>query len=234
MALPPLLTYACYQYAKPVSTLSTDLSCVILVLYAILLCATTFFILRAARRNTLFTNAINPLRYGYLYSSYQEPDYMFFIPMLLYTVGKALVLGLAQENGEAQAIANLCIESLLLIALLFLRPYKGGKANLFQCMISFVRVIGFALLVTCATVFAVDVATKSKLGLALVVLHSAIGVILYILMILNIIFNVLEGRRLKNQKLAPEEKISNDGAVNTTGDDDEAHVSHTAQEEEYR
>ncbi|KAI9286526.1 hypothetical protein BC943DRAFT_351337 [Umbelopsis sp. AD052] len=199
-------------------------ACVILVLYAFLLFATVFFILKAARQETLFTNALNPLRYGYLYSSYRQVDYLFFLPMLVYTIAKALVLGLASNNGEAQAIANLCIEILFGIALIFVRPYPNAKSNFFQCIMSLVRVIGFALLVTCATVFAVDVATKTKLGLALVVLHSATGVLLYILMVLNLIFGILEGRKAKNnRKLAPEEKQNTDpdGSIYSARSDEE-------------
>lgn len=146
------------------------------------------------------------------------------MPMLVYTIAKALVLGLASNNGEAQAIANLCIEALFFIALIFVRPYTNIKSNFFQTIMSLVRVIGFALLVTCATVFAVDVATKTKLGLALVVLHSATGVLLYILMILNLIYGILEGRKAKNnRKLAPEEKqnTETDGSMHSARNDEE-------------
>lgn len=214
LALPPLLTYACYQYIHPVSTISTALSCLILVLYAILFCGTTFFILKAARQATLFSNSLNQFRYGYLYSSYKEAEYLFFIPVLLYTIAKALVLGLAQTNGEAQAIANVCIEALYFLVLIILRPYPVFKSNFFQGLMSFVRLLGFALLVACATVFAVDVATKSKLGLALVVLHSVTGALLYLLMILNILSTLLRKRNSRNQKLAPEEKKASEDSLN--------------------
>ncbi|CAO3665888.1 unnamed protein product [Umbelopsis ramanniana] len=178
----------------------------------------------AARQETLFSNTLNPLRYGYLYSSYRQVDYLFFMPMLVYTIAKALVLGLASNNGEAQAIANLCIEVLFFVAIIFVRPYPNTKSNFFQTIMSLVRVLGFALLVTCATVFAVDVATKTKLGLALVVLHSATGVLLYILMVLNLIYGILEGRKAKNnRKLAPEEKqnTETDGSIHSTRNDEE-------------
>ncbi|CAM0136597.1 unnamed protein product [Umbelopsis sp. WA50703] len=137
-----------------------------------------------------------------------------YVEILLYTIAKALILGLAQSNGEAQAIANLCIEALFFLGLVVLRPYPVIKSNFFQGLMSFVRLLGFALLVACATVFAVDVATKSKLGLALVVLHSATGVLLYILMILNILTTLLRKKKSRNPKLAPEEKSTSENSLN--------------------
>jgi hypothetical protein len=89
------------------------------------------------------------MKYSIFYDSYKRNYWWTFVPAILYMFAKGLVLAAGDGHGLTQTIAQLVIEGLMLILLLFARPYERKSGNVINIIIQVVR----ALSVVCILVF---------------------------------------------------------------------------------
>lgn len=72
-----------------------------------------------------------------------------FVPLIVYMFAKGMVLAVTDGYGMVQTIAQLVVEGLMLLFLLFSRPYERRSGNIINIVIQVVR----ALSVICVLVF---------------------------------------------------------------------------------
>jgi hypothetical protein len=92
-------------------------------------------------------------KWGFLYVQFKAAMYYFIIPILAYTLVKAMFVGFAQSKGTVQAIALVLIELGFLIGVCVLRPYMDKKTNGFNIAIAAVNFLSAIFLLVFTEVF---------------------------------------------------------------------------------
>ncbi|PVH98019.1 TRP-domain-containing protein [Periconia macrospinosa] len=89
----------------------------------------------------LYSDPVALNKWGFLYVQFKAAMYWCIIPLLVYTLVKAMFIGLAQSNGIVQAVALLLIDIGLLIGVCVMRPYMDKKTNGFNIAIAAMNAI---------------------------------------------------------------------------------------------
>jgi hypothetical protein len=85
-------------------------------------------------------------KYGFFYDQFKSKFWWFFVPILVYSLIRAIILVFGAEHGMVQAIGILATEAIFLFLLFWRRPYDGRGANVINAMISVVRVLSVGCL----------------------------------------------------------------------------------------
>lgn len=113
----------------------------------------SFKVIRIAQRSVslhknpayiLYSDPASLNRWGFLYVQFRATAYYFVVPVLLYTLMKAMFIAFGQGNGTVQAVALVLIEVGYLIIVAFMRPFMDKRTNIFNiaiCSINFINVI---------------------------------------------------------------------------------------------
>lgn len=129
------------------------------------------------------------LKYSLFYDNYKQGYWWLFMPAIVYMFAKGCVLAAGDGHGLAQTAGQLIIESLMLVLLLWSRPYATKAGNWINIVIQVVR----ALSVICILVFVEELgiaqSTKTITGVILIGVQSALTAALAILIAVNSIIN---------------------------------------------
>ena len=113
----------------------------------------SFKVIHIARRSVslhknpayiLYSDPATLNRWGFLYVQFRASAYYFIVPLLVYTLVKAMFIAFGQNSGKAQAFALLIIELAYLVAVSMMRPWMDNRTNIFNisiCAINFINVI---------------------------------------------------------------------------------------------
>jgi hypothetical protein len=101
----------------------------------------------------LYSDPVALNKWGFLYVQFKATMYYFIIPVLAYTLVKAMFIGFAQGSGTAQAIALVIIEAALLIGVSVMRPYMDKKTNGFNIAIAAVNFLSAVFFLVFTEVF---------------------------------------------------------------------------------
>ncbi len=88
------------------------------------------------------------LKYSLFYESYKKSFWWTFIPIIIYSFAKGVVLA-GTDSGLTQTIAQLVLEALMFGLLIAVRPYERKSGNIINIFIAVVRVLS----VVCILVF---------------------------------------------------------------------------------
>lgn len=149
--------YCIFQFTHGDSWAAKALAAVTLVVFTGILVFFTFKIWQAARNSKkaegdvslLYEDKQTWIKYSLFYDVYKKNFWWTFIPAIIYMFAKGCVLAAADGHGLIQTIAQLVIEGLMLILLVFARPYERKSGNVINIFIQVVR----ALSVVCILVF---------------------------------------------------------------------------------
>jgi hypothetical protein len=149
--------YCIFQFTHGDSWAAKALAAVTLSVFTGILVFFTFKIWQAARKSKeaegdvslLYEDKQTWIKYSLFYDAYKKNFWWTFIPAIVYMFAKGCVLAAADGHGLAQTIAQLVIEGLMLILLVFARPYERKSGNVINIFIQVVR----ALSVVCILVF---------------------------------------------------------------------------------
>ncbi|KAK8153145.1 hypothetical protein IWX90DRAFT_82085 [Phyllosticta citrichinensis] len=148
-------------------------------------------------------------KYSFFYENYKKGYWWLFVPTIVYSFAKGCVLAAGDGHGLAQTAAQLIIEAIMLVLLLWSRPYTLKSSNVINCIIQTVRVLS----VICVLVFVEELGiaqtTKTITGLILIVMQSVLSGALGILIFINtIIVCIRENPHRKKRK--EQEKLNRD------------------------
>ncbi|KAM7191554.1 Transient receptor potential (TRP) ion channel domain containing protein [Naviculisporaceae sp. PSN 640] len=125
------------------------------------------------------------VKYSLFYESYRKQYWWVFVPTIVYLFAKGTCLAAADGHGMTQTIAQLIIEGLMLILLIWSRPYERRSGNVINIIIQVVRVLSVACILIFVEQFGIAQTTQTVAGVVLIAVQSALTGILAILVIWN-------------------------------------------------
>jgi hypothetical protein len=151
-------------------------------------------VIRIARRSVamhrnpayiLFSDPQALNKWGFLYVQFRASAYYFIVPVLVYTVIKAMFVALAQKSDIAQAVGFIIIEVGFLIAASVLRPWMDKPTNSFNIAIAAINFINAIFLLIFSNVFGLPKIVVGVVGVVLFVLNASFALILLLMLIVS-------------------------------------------------
>lgn len=127
------------------------------------------------------------VKYSLFYESYKKNYWWLFVPAIIYMFAKGCALALADGRGMPQAASQLVIEGLMLMLLLWSRPFERKSSNVINITIAAVRVLSVACILLFVEEFGIKQTTQTVAGVALIAVQSALTGTLAILIAWNAI-----------------------------------------------
>ncbi|KAF9694901.1 hypothetical protein EKO04_006726 [Ascochyta lentis] len=126
-------------------------------------------------------------KYSIFYENYKRNYWWIFVPAIVYAFARGCVIAGADGHGLAQTAGQLIVEALLLIVLLWARPYSLKSGNWINCTIHVVRVLSVICILVFVEELGMSQTTKTVTGMVLVVVQAVLTGILAILIAVNAI-----------------------------------------------
>ncbi|GAB0136302.1 hypothetical protein EsDP_00004608 [Epichloe bromicola] len=151
-------------------------------------------VIRIARRSVamhrnpayiLFSDPQALNKWGFLYIQFRASAYYFIVPILGYTLVKAMFVALAQKASIAQSIGFVIIEAGALIAASVMRPWMDKSTNSFNIAICVVNFLNAIFLLIFSNVFGAPQIVVGVVGVALFVINAAFSLILLLMVIVS-------------------------------------------------
>jgi hypothetical protein len=142
-------------------------------------------------------------KYSIFYENYKKNYWWIFVPAIVFVFARGCVIAGADGHGLAQAAGQLIVESLLLIMLLWSRPFTLKSSTWINITISVVRVLSVVCILVFVEELGMSQTTKTVTGLVLVVVQASLTGVLAILIAVNaIIICCKENPHRKKRKAA--------------------------------
>jgi hypothetical protein len=151
-------------------------------------------VIRIARRSVamhrnpayiLFSDPQALNKWGFLYVQFRASAYYFIVPVLIYTLVKAMFVGLAQKSDITQAVGFIIIEVGFLIAASVLRPWMDKPTNSFNIAIAAINFINAIFLLIFSNVFGLPKIVVGVVGVVLFILNASFALILLLMLIVS-------------------------------------------------
>ncbi|KFA64952.1 hypothetical protein S40285_03886 [Stachybotrys chlorohalonatus IBT 40285] len=124
-------------------------------------------------------------KWGFLYIQFRASAYYYIVPLLIYTLIKAMFVSLSQSSGVAQAVGFIIIEAAALIAASVLRPWMDKSTNSFNIAICVVNFLNAIFLLIFTNVFGAPGLVVGVVGVVLFVMNAAFSLILLLMVIIS-------------------------------------------------
>ncbi|PFH49776.1 hypothetical protein AMATHDRAFT_62533 [Amanita thiersii Skay4041] len=214
--LMPITIFVLYQWTLRDSWLSILLSVFCLLFILGLVGYPVFSTIRFACKSSpksLYSHRKFVASYGPLYSRYRDTRYWFFLPFLTASVLKSFFIAFANARGEVQIVAILIIDSLLLLALVFFRPFETRADNIFSIFFGIVRLVCSGLLVAFIENLRVNAIRRVIIGIVIAVIFSVAVVVMFFRVIIALPFIVLRQRNRQSSSMSPSKSGDSDSAM---------------------
>ncbi|KAL2134884.1 hypothetical protein VTI74DRAFT_10519 [Chaetomium olivicolor] len=187
--------YCVFQFTRGDSWAAKVLAGVTLFLFTAILAFFSWKIWSTARKlkrmngdvAELYENKNIWVKYSLFYESYRKDYWWIFVPTILYMFVKGCVMAAADGHGMVQTVAQLIVEGVMLILLLWSRPYERRSSNVVNIAIQVVRVLSVVCILVFVEEFGIAQTTKTVTGMVLIAVQSALTGILAILIAWNAI-----------------------------------------------
>jgi hypothetical protein len=187
--------YCVYQFKNGDSWAAKTLAGVTLGLFTLVLAFFTWKIWSIAHKfkkmegdsTALYENKEVWRKYSIFYENYKKSYWWIFIPAIVYMFARGCVIAGADGHGLAQAAGQLIVEALLLLLLLWARPFSLKSGNWINIVIQVVRVLSVVCILVFVEELGVAQTTKTVTGLVLVVMQAVLTGVLAILIAVNAI-----------------------------------------------
>ncbi|PWW75870.1 TRP-domain-containing protein [Tuber magnatum] len=126
-------------------------------------------------------------RYGLFYDQFKTDFWWIFLPLIIYAFAKGAFIALGDGHGLVQTVGQLGCEVILLVLLLWNRPYNSKAGNVLNTIISVVRVLSVVCLIVFVEELGIAADTKTVTGVALIVIQSVLTAVLAICIAVNAI-----------------------------------------------
>ncbi|KAF2835611.1 TRP-domain-containing protein [Patellaria atrata CBS 101060] len=184
-----------YQFTNGDSWGAKILAGVTLALFTAVLGYFTFKIWQVASKfkkvegdaHALFEDKETWRKYSIFYENYKQSYWWIFIPVIVYMFAKGCIIAGASGHGLVQAGGQLIIESLLLLLLLWVRPFSLKSGNWINITIQVVRVLSVVCVLVFVEELGVAQSTQTITGVVLIVLQAVLTGLLAILIAVNAI-----------------------------------------------
>ncbi|KAM4059815.1 transient receptor potential (TRP) ion channel domain-containing protein [Hirsutella rhossiliensis] len=185
--------YCIFQFTHGDTLAAKALAAVTLVIFTGILAFFTWKIWSTARQlkkaggdaDGLYYDKKIWVKYSLFYESYKKNYWWLFVPAIVYMFVKGAVLAATDGSGLIQSVSQLIIEAVMLILLLWSRPYERKSGNVVNIAIAVVRVLSVACILVFVEEFGIRQTTQTVAGVVLIAVQSALTGILAILIAWN-------------------------------------------------
>ncbi|ETI20433.1 hypothetical protein G647_08468 [Cladophialophora carrionii CBS 160.54] len=160
--------------------------------------------------DALFENKETWKKYKLFYENYKKGYWWLFIPAIIYMFAKGCVLAAGDGHGLVQTIGQLVIEALMLILLLWSRPYQRKSGNWINIIIQIVRVLSVICILVFVEELGIAQTTKTITGVVLIAVQSGLTAILALLIVINSIITCFRENPHRKRRKAAEKNLSHD------------------------
>lgn len=187
--------YCVYQFTRGDSWAAKLLAGVTLGVFTVILAYFTFMIWRMAKKykkaegdaSGLFDDKETWRKYSLFYENYKKSYWWLFLPAIVYMAAKGIVIAAGDGHGMIQTAGQLIIEALMLVLLLWSRPYSLKSGNVINIIIQFVRVLSVLCILVFVEQLGISQTPKTITGVVLIVMQSVLTGLLAILIAVNAI-----------------------------------------------
>lgn len=144
------------------------------------------------------------IKYSLFYDSYKRNYWLFFVPAIIYMFVKGCIIAGANGYGLVQAGGQLIVEAIMLILLLWWRPYQLKSGRWINIVIHTVRVASVACILIFVEELGISQTTKTITGVVLIVVQSVLTVILAILIAVNALITCIKENPHRRQRKEAE------------------------------
>jgi len=151
------------------------------------------------------------IRYSLFYESYKKSYWWIFIPVIVYMFARGCVIAGFNGHGLFQASGQLIVEGLMLILLLWTRPFERKSSQWINITIQSVRVLSVGCVLIFVEELGISQTTKTITGVVLIVVQCCLTGILAILILVNTIIGCIkENPHRRMRKAAEQSKLDRD------------------------
>lgn len=203
--------YCVYQFTNGDSWAAKLLAGVTLAVFTAILGFFTFRIWQLAKRfkksegdtSALFEDKETWRKYSLFYDCYKRGYWWLFMPTIVYMFTKGCIIAGGNGHGLTQTAGQLVVESLMLVLVLWSRPYATKAGNWINFFIQMVRVLSVICILVFVEQLGLSQSTKTITGVVLIAVQSVLTAALAILIAVNsIIICCKENPHRKRRKEA--------------------------------
>lgn len=201
--------YCIYQFTRGDSWAAKLLAAVTLAIFTGVLVFFTVRIAQLARRyknakgdpSILYEDMEVWRKYSLFYDSYKRDYWWLFVPAIVYMFVRGCIIAAGDGHGLVQTGGQLIVEALMLILLLWSRPYVAKSSQWINITIQVVRVLSVACIFVFVQELGISQTTKTITGIVLIAIQSTLTGLLAILIAVNAIITCIrENPHLKRMK----------------------------------
>ncbi|KAN0076054.1 Transient receptor potential (TRP) ion channel domain containing protein [Elaphomyces granulatus] len=205
--------YCVFQFTRGDSWAAKILAGITLAIFTSVLVFFTFRIWQLARRykkaqgdaSMLYEDKETWRKYSLFYDAYKREYWWLFVPLIVYMFARGCIIAGGDGHGLIQTGGQLIVESLMLILLLWSRPYVTKSGQWINLAIQLVRVLSVACILVFVQELGVSQTTKTIFGVVLIAVQSTLTGILAILIAVNgLIVCIRENPHRKRRKQAAD------------------------------
>ena len=203
--------YCIYQFTDGDSWAAKVLAGVTLGLFTVILAGFTWKIWATAHHfkklegdaAKLYEDKEVWIRYSLFYDNYKRGYWWVFVPAIVYMFARGCVIAGGNGHGMVQAAGQMFVEGLMLIFLVWARPYQRRSGQWINITIQSVRLASVACILVFVEEFGISQTTKTITGVILIVVQSVLTALLAILIAINaLIVLIKENPHRRNRKEA--------------------------------
>lgn len=149
------------------------------------------------------------VKYNLFYENYKQSYWWMFVPVIVYMFARGAVIAGANGHGLIQTCGQMVVEALMLIFLIWTRPFQRKSGVWINIVIQTVRVLSVICILVFVEELGISQTTKTITGIVLIVVQGGLTAILAILIAVNsLIACIRENPHRKQRKL--KEKLNRD------------------------
>lgn len=182
VSLPPILIFVFWQWTLKDSWLSILLSVIALFVISALILPAFYFVFRRTHgfREDISSRSLEPI-IGPYRSARAYTVYVFTLTI----IAKAIITAFGHAHGLLQAILILVTETLLLVALVILRPHRTRRADVLTVFLAIVRMVCAGLAIGFAVSLDLQAIPRVVIGIVAAVIYSVAVVIMFFNILVN-------------------------------------------------
>ncbi|KAF3484250.1 DUF907 domain-containing protein [Arthroderma uncinatum] len=185
--------YCIFQFTRGDSWAAKTLAAVTLAIFTGVLGYFTFRIWSLARRlkktegtaSALYEDKEAWRKYSLFYDHYKKDYWWLFVPVIVYLFARGCIIAGGDGHGLVQSAGQFIVEALMLILLLWTRPFETKSGQWINISIQVVRVLSIGCIIVFVDEFGISKTTKTVTGVALVAVQTTLAVVLGILILIN-------------------------------------------------
>ncbi|PGH11217.1 hypothetical protein AJ80_07222 [Polytolypa hystricis UAMH7299] len=187
--------YCVFQFTRGDSWAAKVLAGVTLAIFTGILAFFSFKIWRVARRYkklegdavALYEDKETWRKYSLFYDNYKKAYWWIFVPTIVYMFAKGCIIAGGDGHGLFQSAGQLFVEAVMLILLLWTRPYETKSGQWINIAIQVVRVLSVACILVFVQELGMGQTTKTVTGVVLVAVQTTLTAVLAVLIAVNAI-----------------------------------------------